>query len=170
MPFLAGLPVDGIHDVPESLVIDLIDSFNIHLHQLRGRQICFTKSWTFLIGLLTFSPCTIFQQKCITAQQRPIYNKKYGSRNEYYIDEMKSHLRCHFMISSKVNYRKHTLVHPAPAAVTYQWSIVYVCFTHLHHLLFCFTQQQNLHQQEDHAFLNQAKAGLEYPEDTHTHM
>lgn len=85
---------------------------------------------------------------------------------------MKSHLCCRFMISSKINYRKHTLAHPAPVVVTYQRfvHVVSVCFTHLHHLLFCFTQQQNLHQHKKRTFLNKAKAANGYPEDTHTDM
>lgn len=44
-----------------------------------------------------------------------------------------------------------------------------VCFPHLHHLLFCFTQQQNLHQHKQ-TFPNKAKAVNGYPEDTHTDM
>lgn len=76
------------------------------------------------------------------------------------------------MINRKINYSKHTLVHPAPVAQMYQpfVHLVAVSFTHLHHLLFGFTQQQNLHQHKDQTFLNKAKAVDGYPEDTHTHM
>lgn len=85
---------------------------------------------------------------------------------------MKSHLCCRFMISSKINYRKGTLVHPASAAGTYQRfvHVVSVCFIYLHHLLFCFTQQQNLHQHKDQTFLNKAEAVNGHPEDTPADM
>ena len=39
--------------------------------------------------------------------------------------------------------------------------------TLLHHLLFCFTRQENLCQHKDHTSLNIAKAANGYPEDTH---